>query len=409
MKASITLRKDRTNNNNECQIYVVISHQQIRKRISTSFFVDSKYWKNDKLLSSHPDYPRFNYKISNLNNLIDLALYESSINGWSVERVAEYISNDGKIIKGTDDFYVFAESYIKNLTIGNAKAYTSTLNMLRKHHPKVLLSNITPYWVRNLRENLQYKKGLKLSTVAFYLRVIRSVYLKAIEDRDTIGVYNRGNHPFLRLVPSKTISANKSLTTEEIKSIVSYDGYKIGSRKWRAQRLFIFDFVMRGLDPIDIALLEKKQLTRDNRVKIDVRYKNRNKDSTSQTLSIKLFPVALEIWNFFAEKSKSKYVFDLMPGSPDIEKNMKTYNSRRKDYGRELNLLKETLKIESDISFKVARHTFATISASKGISTREIGQMLGHSQGSNITEVYINTLSDVEIDLLHKKVIDEVL
>ncbi len=407
MKARITLRTDRTLANGNHAIIVIVTHQQKRVKFTTKYFVAKKHWKNNNLATTHPDYARLNYKLSNLQNLINLALYEASVSSWTINQVAEYIKNDGKISVGSNDLYEFTNEYMKNLTEGNRKVYQETYNMLKKYQANINFSEITTFWVRNYKEYLQYKyrdrrgNSIKLTTVRKHLRTLRSIYLKALEQRTKIGPYDKSNHPFLGQVPSKIISVNKALTIDELKSIFECDLYVIGSRRWKALQLFKFHFLVRGLDTIDIARLKKNELSKDNRIYLETRYKNRNRESTAPPLSIKLFPQALEIWNYFLndKKNDSKYTFDLMLN----------FSARRNNYLIELRKIKKDLNIESAFSFKVTRYTFATIGSSKGMSSKEIGQLLGHAQGSNVTDGYIQDLSNSEIDKFHELIISTVV
>ena len=95
---------------------------------------------------------------------------------------------------------------------------------------------------------------------------------------------------------------------------------------------------------------------------------------------------------------------------------MDTVQNYRNFYNRfmlGLNAIKDIVNKESEANIKElttywARHSWATIARKIGVSKDDIALALGHSNGHDVTDIYID--EDLEkIDLANKKVIDWVL
>ena len=98
---------------------------------------------------------------------------------------------------------------------------------------------------------------------------------------------------------------------------------------------------------------------------------------------------------------------------PILKKNILDYkvdelinrkDSVRNYYNKQLKLIFKELKINNQINFYTARHTFATLSLKNGVHVSKIKQALGH-QSIKTTESYLEDFNDHEIDEAFEKLI----
>ena len=152
------------------------------------------------------------------------------------------------------------------------------------------------------------------------------------------------------------------LTEKEIETILNKRF--VSERLELVRDIFIFS-CFTGLAYIDV-----KQLTLDN-ISLGIDgdkwiFKNRQKTETAS--KIPLLPVAQEIINKYAEHPVCKNENRLLP----ILSNQKT-NAYLKE-------IVDVCEINKDLTFHIARHTFATtVTLSNGVPLETVSKMLGHT------------------------------
>src|SRR5690606_32516778 len=136
-------------------------------------------------------------------------------------------------------------------------------------------------------------------------------------------------------------------------------------RLQRVKDCFVFS-CYTGLSYVDV-----KELTEDNIVQgIDGRYWIYTKrEKTDERVKVPLLPQALEI----IEKYRKMQEMDFMDGLLPVSSNQKTNK-----YLKEITGL---CNIHKNITFHVARHTFATtVMLSNGVPIETVSKLLGHAK-----------------------------
>ena len=152
------------------------------------------------------------------------------------------------------------------------------------------------------------------------------------------------------------------LTEEEIQTIINKD-FKI-ERVAMVRDIFVFS-CFTGLAYIDV-----KQLTLDN-ISLGIDgdkwiFKNRQKTDTAS--KIPLLPMAQEIIDKYTEHPVCKNEKRLLPILT---------NQKMNAYLKEI---ADVCGIKKDLTFHIARHTFATtITLSNGVPLETVSKMLGHT------------------------------
>ena len=156
------------------------------------------------------------------------------------------------------------------------------------------------------------------------------------------------------------------LTEEEIKTIMEKQ-FDL-ERLERTRDLFIFS-CFTGLAYIDVKALKPENIVNLN----GVEWISSKRIKTGTKISVVLFEGAkLIIEKYKNHPRKKGHVFPIYS------------NQKTNDYLKEI---ATACGIDKDISFHMARHTFATLTLSKGVPIESVSRMLGH-KNIKTTQIY---------------------
>ena len=212
-------------------------------------------------------------------------------------------------------------------------------------------------------------RGNSPNTISFYMRVLKAVYNRAVED----GLTGQ-RHPFKSVYTGveKTLKPNLDF----------------------ARDMFLFCFYTRGMSFIDMAYLRKKDL--QNGI---LSYRRRK---TGQQLFIKWERCMQEIVDKYPI-NETEYLL------PIITKRNKDY---RKQYTNELHRVNHLLKkigkqldLSIPLTMYVGRHSWASIAKSRNVPISVISEGMGHDS-ENTTQIYLASLDTSVVDRANKKILD---
>ena len=221
-----------------------------------------------------------------------------------------------------------------------------------------------------------------------HLRNIRAVFNDAIDE----GITNF--YPFRNFNIRPVQTRKRSLTIEELRTFMKYP---VEDYQKRYVDLFMLDFYLIGINMID--LLNIKTIV-NNRLEY-------TRAKTKRLYSIKIEPEAMEIIKKYQGKD---FLLNILDGYKNYQDFLSRMNKNLKRIGKvELspNGRKKITPIFPDLSTYWARHTWATIASSIGISRDVIAHALGHGLNT-VTDIYID-FDQSKVDEANRKVIDYVL
>lgn len=286
-----------------------------------------------------------------------------------------------------DDFFHFMNEQIevknKIKKTGTAKAYTSTLNSLKKFEKAESLQyeRIDSSYVERYIQHLMMEDDCE-NTVSFYIRNFRAVYNRCRKERK-----EDGSHPFEGIKTKIERTYKRALPLAVIAEIDQLD-LSDEPLKERARDLFSFSFNTMGMSFIDIMKLTKKNLTDDEDTLIYYRSK------TNQLIKVPLNDRAKEIIRRYHTK-ETDYLFSFM----DTEDDAPFYVNYRAELGRTNRQLKKTGKkmgLKLPLTTYTARHSWAQGANEKGTPVTLISTQLGHAS-LKTTLIY---LSEFNLDTI---------
>ena len=231
-------------------------------------------------------------------------------------------------------------------------------------------------------------RGNSPNTVSFYMRILKAVYNRAVEDGLTEQQY-----PFKSVYTGVEKTMKRALSLNDIRRIKGVDLSLKPSLDYACD-MFLFCFYTRGMSFIDMAYLRKKDLQNGT-----LSYRRRK---TGQQLFIKWEKCMQDILDKYPI-NETEYLL------PIITKQDEDY---RKQYANKLHhvnyLLKKIgklLDLPIPLTMYVGRHSWASIAKSRNVPVSVISEGMGHDS-ENTTQIYLASLDTTVVDKANKKILD---
>lgn len=335
--------------------------QSIQKRIQ---------WDKKRLMNIINRFINIGYDFS-ADSIVDV--YYNEVNDMTVFGYIEYL-----VVKLQN-----------NGQVRTSETYICTLNSFRRfRHGQDLYFVELDHDLLMSYEYFLKSEGLSMNTISFYMRRLRAIYNRAVED----GLAEQSNL-FKKVYTSSEITVKRAISLKSIKRLKSLD-LSFSPSKAFARDMFLFSFYTRGMSFVDIAYLQKNDLKNGF-----LRYRRKK---TNQLLNICWEPCMQEIVERYMPESDSNYLLNII-------KDNKT--DARKQYLNALTLINRSLKsvgqligLDKPLSMYVARHSWASVAKSEGVSLTVISEGMGHDSEST-TKIYLASLESSVIDKVNKKII----
>lgn len=269
-----------------------------------------------------------------------------------------------------------------------AETYRSTLNSFKKFrlNKDIMLDCISAYTMKEYETWLGHR-GIVPNTTSFYMRILRAVYNRAIQQ----GVIE-DRKPFKFVYTGVAKTAKRALPLEVIRNLKRMD-LSDKPRLEFARDMFLLSFYLRGISFVDMASLMKKDLRNGH-----VCYHRRK---TGQCIVIEWTKEMQNILDHYPSND-SEY---LLPILTDTKSNTRgAYRNMRYNINHNLKKLGLLLGITSPLTLYVARHTWASIAKAKGLPLSVISEGLGHEREST-TQIYLANLDTESVDIANKFII----
>lgn len=309
----------------------------------------------------------------------------------------------------------------------NYKKYNGFCNKLEtflaiKRKKDLLFVEITPSFLSKFEAHLHTltnakhpESKLHPNTISLTLRIFKTLINRAIQVEKLI---IPDQNPFLGYKydqPRYAIKEKLNLT--EIELIENIELEK-DSLIWHCRNYFLFSFFMAGIRAGDLIQLRWVNVTSDGRLEYRM-------GKTLKDRNLKLHSKAQKILTYYrTEESKpTDYIFPLLKNnapyakavtedqkatlSPEIiKKLMNDVNSKNALINKYLKKISEKAGITKNLTFHIARHSFAKIAKGKNIDNNHLKNILGHSD-ITITERYMGNFETAETDAVMNSIFEE--
>lgn len=238
-----------------------------------------------------------------------------------------------------------------------------------------------------LYESFMKNSNLCRNTTSFYMRILRSVYNRAVED----GLSKQMN-PFRHVYTGVDKTSKRAIGLDEIRRIKNLNLTDMPKLDF-ARDIFLFSFYMRGMSFIDIAYLQKTNLSGG--------YISYNRKKTGQQMTIKWEKEMEEIANKYASHSKT-FLFPIIERNDGTER--KQYLNKMLLINRRLKVIAEKIALSVPLTMYVARHSWASIAQANNIPIKAISLGMGHDK-EETTRIYLASIQTDVIDNANSKIL----
>jgi len=386
----ILLYKSKVLKDGRHPIVIQVIHNRKVKKVSTNHNAFESEWdfEKNRPRKNHPNYKRLaNYlnKIETEAN-DELIKHEEKDKDFDLDKFIAIIKNEDFEIS----FYEYVQNHINELLkaqkIGNAENYKTMLNVVKSftYHNDFSIKQIDYKWLKNL-ETSHYNKGNSANGLSVYLRALRAILNKAINE----GILERDKYPFNQYKIKQQKTKKRAISRDNIDKIRTLELIE-NTNVWHSKNYFLFSFYTRGMNWTDMVLLKKENIS-DGRIT----YK---RAKTGKIFSIKLNEQILEIMNIYLnENAESEYIFPIINRNESAIVIQKDIRNGRKIFNKNLKKIAEMCQIETVLTSYVSRHSWATIAKKMGYSVEIIGEGLGH-EDTKTTQIYLDDFDDDVLD-----------
>lgn len=383
----------------EGSLYYQIIYKRVPRQFVTDYKIKTTEWNiySGNLEFSQADMPRYNYLSTVIQKIEwDKRRFQqifnrllSSNKTFTTDDIVQEFQNQASEITLFNYMNNMISRFWKQGQYRTSETYSSTLNSFSEFRNGVDLyfedmdSDLLLSYEYHLKS-----KALSPNTISFYMKRLRAVYNKAIDDG-----FVENKNLFRRVFTSSEKTVKRAISLKHIKKLKNLDlSYSVS--KEFARDIFLFSFYTRGMSFVDIAYLQEKDL------KGNVLTYRRKK--TGQLLNIQWEHCMQEIVNKYSSSTISPY---LLPIIKRPEGNVrKQYQNVQSLINRNLKNIGKDLNLPIPLTMYCARHSWASIARSEGIPISIISEGMGHDSEST-TQIYLASLETQVIDKANRKIL----
>lgn len=400
IKLEFSANKDTTK---EQALYFQITHKRISKRIKTDCSIYGNEW--DEV---HGDIIRSGPLPESRKEPLRIIRDKIILEKRKIENIIKSFENTGKpyssddIIRaykksGPDKTTVFgymrsqSERMAKLGRIRTGETYMQTLRSFIKFRNGVDLYfdmldvDVVEHYESHLRSN-----RLCRNTTSFYMRILRCIYNRAVEEGLTMQ-----RNPFKRVYTGVDKTSKRAITIKEIRRIKELDLTDNPGLDY-ARDIFLLSFYLRGMSFIDLAYLRKRDQSNG--------YITYIRQKTGQKLTIRWETAMQEILDKYPENT-TQYLMPVITKQNVADRQQ--YLNRIRFVNRKLKNIAQLAKIATPLSMYVARHSWASIAKSHEVPLSIISEAMGHDN-EETTRIYLASIQTKQIDEVNFRIIKEV-
>lgn len=383
----------------EGRLYYQVIYKRVVRQIMTEYKVFADEWNSDtgSLIIDIADMMRYNHlsaiqkKIEwdnrRLQNIIKRL--SSSNKSFTVDAIVQEFLGQSYEITLFNYMQAAITRLWKQGQYRTSETYTAALNSFREFRNGVDLyfddmdSNMLLEYEYHLKA-----KALSPNTISFYMKRLRAVYNKAVDDG-----YAEYKNLFKRVFTSSEKTVKRAISLKFIKRLKEMDLSYSASKSF-ARDMFLFSFYTRGMSFVDIAYLQKKDL------KGNILSYRRKK--TGQLLSIQWEKCMKEIADKYPSSVMSPFLFAIIDNLDGDTR--KQYHNVQSLVNRHLKEIGTVLNLSIPLTMYCARHSWASIARNEGIPISVISEGMGHDSETT-TQIYLASLETQVIDKANRKIL----
>lgn len=374
----------------EGTVYYQIIHDRKVRQLTTDYKVFASEWDESRSMVTTTQKSKHKSFILSIRERIRwdverLTKIDRRLNSNGLTYTADDVIDEFKRYAHEYSLFNFMESLIAKLKqngkVRTSETYKSTLNSFKKfRQDKDIMLECLSSDIMEAYEAWHHKRGLAPNTISFYIRILRAVYNRAVED-DII----ENRNPFRHVYTGVDKTVKRALPLAVIKKIKALDLSLTPTLDY-ARDMFLLSFYLRGMSFIDMAFLKKSDFKNGY-----ITYRRRK---TGQQLIIEWTKEMQIILDKYPE-NKSDYLFPIIRNTGTNERWV--YHNIGYNINYSLKSVAKILGITIPLTMYVARHSWASAAKAKGVSLSVISEGMGHDNETT-TQIYLTSLDTTIVD-----------
>lgn len=381
----------------EGTVYYQIIHGRKVRQLFSDYHVFKSEWdekRNSLCFGTNTE------RMAHINSLRDRIR-------WDVERITRIIQYlDSKCIEYVADDVVdefnryirkyslfnFMESLIvqmkQNGRNGTADNYRSAVNSFKKfHNNEDVMLDVLNTELIECYESWMKNKGVTPNTTSFYMRILRAVYNRAVNDDFIVD-----KKPFRRVYTGTEKTIKRALPFNLIKQIKLLNLSLIPQVDF-ARDMFLMSFYLRGMSFVDMAFLKKTDLKNGTII-----YRRRK---TGKQLTIAWEAPMQKLLDKYPE-NKTDYLLPIIQSAAINDRT--AYKNIGYNINHNLKQVAKLINLNAPLTLYVARHSWATAARQQGASISTISEALGHDNETT-TQIYLACLDTSIVDYTNARLL----
>ncbi|MBL7683652.1 MAG: site-specific integrase [Flavipsychrobacter sp.] len=400
----IILDKRRTKPNGIYRLKVRVFQNGITKEQSLDIYVHEKDWDEQEqiILSTNKNYKTNNFKLNTAKTKLERTVLLHESNATLTPEILLGSLNPTEVKTSSTSFKEYADELIKELITakraGTAMAYTDATNSLINYGGKQLTLKQVNYTFLDKYNTHMLAKGVKVNSIAAYLRSIRAIYNKAIK----AGIASIQDYPFSKFRIETEDTFNRTLSINEMQRFVSIP-LKENTPIWHNRNFFILSFCLVGINYTDLFTLTPEQ-----HIKSVIHYR---RDKTGKLYSIGIVPIVQELLDYYEQlpsRNGGTYLLPQLQLTNDVMQHKKWVKQLCQNSNKQLKQIANRCGIDIEVTTYYARYTWANIAKKLGYTKDFIAEALGHEYGNKVTGIYLDRYESEKIDEANRKVIEAI-
>ena len=227
-----------------------------------------------------------------------------------------------------------------------------------------------------------------------YTLLLRAVFNYAISEH----LIDKKIYPFDENKNDNYFNIQTSAKTKRALTLTEFEKLKTTRKlltepQQEAWDYFMLSFLFNGANLRDIAELKYSDIDKHDNTITFKRKKTSKKKKTDKDIVVVLSEQISKIIELRGNPEKEQgYIFPIFSGNEidDIEKT-KIVKEKTHSWGKKWELIAKKAEVRSDLTYQMARHTYASIALLYNVSIEEISKSMGHSTIQQ-TKDYVETL-----------------
>lgn len=386
-------------NGKDGTLFFQIIHQRQVRQIYTGLHISNSEWDAEDVMTTNPSKTsdeRTKYLVSIKNSLIEYQKKLQTVISNLDRKGSPYTAQDVVAAynatlkeRGLVSFTIKQIDELKKIgKKATVRRFESTIKSLLRYtdNNEVAWAELTPNFVLGFEEFLM-KRGLCRNTTSFYMRNLRAIVNRAVEQDLEVP-----RNPFKHVYTGVDKTVKRAVSLDEICLIRDIDLNGHPSLDF-ARKVFMFAFYTRGMSFVDIAFLKKSDLR--NGI---ITYSRRK---TRQQLIVRIEPETRKIIESFGKSDTAFLLPILTDEANDLDQQ---YENAYFRINRNIKKVGTMLGLKTKLTLYVARHAWASIAHSNHVPLSTISKAMGHDS-EKTTIIYLQSLDTSSVDKANSDII----